>query len=285
MIMKKILITGGNGQLAYELVRLAQEKKYLFSAPTRNELDITQPLAIQQVLDHFQPDVVINAAAYTQVDQAEKEPEKAYTVNSEGAKNIAVACASHQIPLLHLSTDYVFSGQQTRPYLESDVVSPINVYGASKWQGEEAVRVYCPQHIILRVSSVFGRHGQNFVKTILRLAREKKIIRVVADQTMCPTPAKAIADALLYIMTMPQWGTYHYCSTEAVTWYDFAVAITQQAKQSIQIDPVTTADYPTAAKRPAYAVLNNSLFEKTFAIKCPDWRIGLKDVITTLSTS
>lgn len=285
--MSKILITGGHGQLAYELISLAQQHQII--APAREQLDITQQSGVQEVVDTFQPDVVINTAAYTNVDQAEQHTQQAYAVNCEGAKNLALVCASSHIPLLHISTDYVFAGNQTRPYLESDAVSPINMYGTSKWQGEEAVREHCPQHIILRVSSVFGRHGQNFVKTILRLARERELLRIVADQMMCPTPAKAIANALLHIMTMPHWGTYHYCGTEAVTWYDFTKAIISQAKKQMilslkQLNPITTAEYPTAAKRPAYSVLDGSLFEKTFALKCPDWRTGLDDVITTLST-
>jgi len=287
--MSKILITGGHGQLAYELIALAQQQKHQMMAPAREQLDITQQSGVQEIVDTFQPDVVINTAAYTKVDQAEQDIQQAYAVNCEGVKNIALVCAHNHIPLLHISTDYVFAGNQTRPYLESDTVSPINIYGKSKWQGEEAVREHCPQHIILRVSSVFGRHGQNFVKTILRLARERELLRIVADQTMCPTPAKAIANTLLRIMAMPYWGTYHYCGTEAVTWYDFTKAIIYQAKQQMvlplkQLDPITTAEYPTAAKRPAYSVLDGSLFEKTFALQCPDWRTGLDDVITALST-
>ena len=288
--MTKILITGGHGQLAYELIALALQHKHQIMAPARDQLDITQLLGVQKTIDTFQPDVVINTAAYTKVDQAEQDTQQAYAVNDEGVKNLALVCANSHIPLLHISTDYVFAGNQTRPYRESDAVSPINIYGQSKWQGEEAVREHCSQHIILRVSSVFGRHGQNFVKNLLRLARERELLRIVADQTMCPTPAKALADTLLRIMTMPQWGTYHYCGTEAVTWYDFSKSIIDQAKQQMvlslkQLDPITTAEYPTAAKRPAYSVLDGGLFEKTFALPCPDWRIGLADVIATLPTS
>ncbi|MCD6038644.1 MAG: rmlD 2 [Gammaproteobacteria bacterium] len=287
--MSKILITGGQGQLAYELVQLARQKNHLIWAPPREELDITQPLVVREALDTFQPDVVINTAAYTQVDKAEKNTQQAYAVNTQGAKNLALACEKISRPLLHLSTDYVFDGNKKSPYLETDKVAPINVYGASKWQGEEGVRQSCSRYIILRVSSVFGQQGQNFVKKILQWIREKESLYIVADQTMCPTPAQAIADTLLKIMTMPHWGTYHYCGEEAVTWYDFAKAIMEQVRPYIgggrEIHPISMADYPTEAMRPVYSVLDCTQFENVFGIIRPNWRIGLKNVITALSTS
>lgn len=286
--MTKILITGGQGQLAYELEHLATQHDVIVL--THTQLDITQHSAVQQAFDTYHPDVVINAAAYTKVDLAEQHSEQAYAVNCTGAKNIAMACTQIHIPLLHVSTDYVFDGTKSSPYLETDPVSPINTYGITKWQGEEVVREYCPQHIILRVSSVFGRHGQNFVKTILRLANERETLRIVSDQTMCPTPAYAIAETLLNIINKPQWGTYHYCGSEPVTWYDFANLIVQQAKEHTSlrvkhIEPITTADFPTAAIRPAYSVLDCTQFENNFNIKRPHWQTGLKNVITELSTS
>lgn len=286
--MIKILITGGQGQLAYELVQLANQHQVI--ALTHQQLDITNPSAVQQVFDTYQPTIVINTAAYTKVDLAEQNSEQAYAVNCTGAKNLAIACAKIPIPLFHLSTDYVFDGTKNSPYLETDSVSPINTYGMTKWQGEEAIRTHCSQHIILRVSSLFGHHGQNFVKTILRLAQEKETLRIVSDQTMCPTPAYAIAETLLKIINKPQWGTYHYCGLEPATWYDFANLIVQFAKKHIalkvkQIEPIATTDFPTAAKRPAYSVLDCTQFEKNFHIKRPHWQTGLKNVITALSTS
>jgi len=285
--MTKILITGSQGQLAYELVQLANQHQVI--ALTHQQLDIINQTAVQQAFDIYQPNIVINTAAYTQVDLAEQNSEQAYAVNCTGAKNLAIACAETHIPLLHLSTDYVFNGTKNSPYQETDPVSPINTYGLTKWQGEEAIRTHCSQHIILRVSSVFGRHGQNFVKTILRLAQEKETLRIVADQIMCPTPAYAIAETLLKTINKPQWGTYHYCGSEPATWYDFANLIVQFAKEHTQlrvkqIEPITAADFPTAAKRPAYSVLDCSQFEKNFNIKRPHWQTGLKNVITALST-
>ncbi len=286
--MSKILITGGQGQLAFELEQLAAQQHQLI-ALTHKQLDITQQSAVQQAFDMYHPDVVINTAAYTKVDLAEQNSDQANAVNCTGAKNLAIACAQAQIPLLHLSTDYVFDGTKNSPYLETDPVAPINTYGITKWQGEESIRAHCPQHIILRVSSLFGRHGQNFVKTILRLAQERETIRIVSDQTMCPTPAYAIAETLLTIINQPQWGTYHYCGSEPATWYDFANLIVQLAKEHTelrvkQIEPITTADFLTAAKRPAYSVLDCTQFEKKFNIKRPHWQTGLKNVITALST-
>lgn len=285
----KILMTGGHGQIAYEVTRMAIEKKYSIFAPSRQELDITDRDVVINTVKHFQPDIVINTAAYTKVDLAEKESEYAYAVNREGAKNIAIACSKIKCPLLHLSTDYVFDGKQTRPYLEVDPVAPLNIYGTSKWQGEEAVRTHGEQHIILRVSGVFGTQGVNFVKTILRLARDSEELRIVADQMICPTPAKAIAETLLKMLTFSKWGTYHYCSAAAVTWYDFAKHIIQHAQSCSvlrvkSIVAISSVDYPTLAQRPLYSVLNCTKLEKSAGIQCPNWEEGLKDVITTLST-
>jgi dTDP-4-dehydrorhamnose reductase len=286
----RILITGSNGQLAHDLIQLAQKQQHLLYSPTREQLDITQQAAVFHAIESFMPDVVINTAAYTQVDRAERDIQQAYAVNKEGVRNVALACAKLRCPLLHISTDYVFNGSQSHPYLETDTVSPINAYGYSKWQGEEIIRHNCQKHITLRVSSVFGVHGQNFVKTILRLAQEKEELRIVSDQIMCPTPASAIAATLLQIIHTLHWGTFHYCGSEAVSWYDFAKAIIQEARQHRalrvkQIIPITTAEFPTAAKRPAYSVLDCKQFENTFKIPRPNWRIGLTDVVAALSTA
>lgn len=286
----KVLITGGNGQVAYDLIRLAQQKKMTIMAPARDALDITQPQAVTQFFQQHQPDVVINTAAYTRVDQAETEKEQAYAVNQEGAKNLAIACADRQLPLLHVSTDYVFDGKTTRPYREEDVVSPISIYGDSKWQGEEEVRRYCDKHVIVRVSSVFGVHGMNFVKTILRLAQEKETLRIIADKISCPTPASAIAAALLKIAEKPQWGTYHFCGSAAVTWHDFSAKIIQHAQPFFkmrvrQVDAIPSKEYPTPAQRPAYSVLNCEKIKTVFGIDSPDWEKELKNVITTLSAA
>lgn len=291
----KILITGANGQLAWDLKRLANPPFYTVLAPNRVDLDITDPKAIASIIDDFKPDVVINTAAFTQVDQAESESTLSYRVNGDGAKFLAIACAKTGCMLLHLSTDYVFDGKQTRPYQETDVVAPLNVYGDSKWRGEEAVRQHCERHLILRVSSVFGVQGNNFVKTILRLATTRESLRVVADQTMCPTPAAAIAETLLLLAQrlteQAQWGTYHYCGAEPTNWFQFANAILTHARRhhwllkTQEISAISTAEYPTAAQRPLYSVLNCDKLKQTFGITCPPWQSGLYDVIDTLSSA
>jgi len=287
--MKKILITGGNGQIAYEFVRSFQAKNITLRSPAHAELDITNADAVMQVIQDYQPDVVINSAAYTRVDLAETESQQAYAVNEQGAKNLAIACAKIKCTLVHISTDYVFSGAHNTPYVETDPAQPISIYGDSKLRGEQAVQEYCDQSIILRVSGVFGVHGLNFVKTILRLAKERESLRVVADQTICPTPAKKIAEVIWQILLNPQWGIYHYCGEQITNWHAFAKVIVQTAKDANialsvkQIDAITTADYPLPAKRPPYSVLNCEKMYKIFGIIQPDWNQGVADVIAELS--
>ncbi len=275
----KILITGGNGQLAYDLKTLAQQKNYHVYAPDRYALDITEPDKVMQVITGFQPDVVINTAAYTLVDRAEEEMTSAFLVNRDGAQFVAEACQAIQALLLHVSTDYVFSGDENRPLNEQDAVAPLNLYGMSKWQGEEAVRLYCERHIILRVSAVFGLHGHNFVKTILRLAKERDYLSIVDDQITCPTSAFSIAETLLALTNAATFGTFHYCGNEAMSWYDFANKILEFGSNQTPIRPLRSADYFTLAKRPRYSVLDCQKILNTFGIKRPNWELDLQQVI------
>ena len=286
----KIFITGGNGQVAYELARLAEQKKHRVLAPPREVLDITNSTAVREAIEKFYPDVVINTAAYTKVDQAEKESELALAVNCDGVKNIAIACAAIDRPLIHVSTDYVFNGESKKPYTETDKTDPLNRYGETKLKGEEAVRESCEQHLILRVSGVFGVHGVNFVKTILRLAKEKKELRIVADQFTCPTPAVSIAETLLKLTTFSRFGTYHYCGDRAMSWYEFAVSIVEKAREFVELNvekiiPISAADYPTAAKRPSYSVLDCSKLERLTPIRRASLDKGLTDVIAALHSA
>jgi len=289
--MKKILMTGGNGQVAYDLIRVLQAKNIEYIAPSREELDITEPTLINNLLNHFKPDAVVNTAAYTRVDLAEQESALANAVNRDGAKYLAIACFKAKIPLLHLSTDYVFDGTQTIPYVESSLPKPLNVYGMSKWQGELAIQMHCEHMMILRVSSVFGIHGNNFVKTILRLAKEREVLRIVTDQTICPTPAKEIAETILKMLFHPHWGIYHYCGAETTDWHTFAKLIVENARtlhlplNVKHIEAITTAEYPLPAKRPHYSVLNCQRIADVFDIQQPDWKQGLTDVITKLSAT
>ena len=288
----RIVLTGANGQVGWEIARLARDHELL--ALDHAALDITDAGAVRRTLEESQGEVVINAAAYTAVDKAEQEPEQAFAVNRDGPQQLAAGCHSLGIPLLHLSTDYVFDGTQSRPYQEEDPVAPLGVYGRSKWEGEVAVRQIHAAHLILRVSWVFDEHGHNFVKTILRLAREREQLRVVADQYGCPTYAAAIARVLLSLAEQvatgdqrDHWGTYHYCGTPATTWYGFAQAIVDIARtyeplQVQELVPITTAEYPTPARRPANSVLDCSRLKERFGIATRPWQEGLAATLQAL---
>lgn len=285
-----ILIAGANGQVGHELrLRAGADAVAL----DRNQLDITQAGAVQEALLQWGPQVVINAAAYTAVDKAEQEPEQAFAVNGHGPMYLAQACRSRGIPLLHLSTDYVFDGKKAGPYLEGDTTSPVGIYAQSKWMGEQKIREALPRHLILRVSWVFGDHGNNFVKTILRLARERPELRVIADQHGCPTSAASIAVAILTLAKRAQhdalpWGTYHYTGTPATTWHGFATAIVEEAKRmgmiasAPPVRPLTTAEYPLPAARPANSLLDCNGSEQKLGLVRSDWRHDLRDVLHTL---
>jgi dTDP-4-dehydrorhamnose reductase len=288
----KMVLTGANGQVGWEMTRLARDHELL--ALDHAALDITDARAVQRTLEESQAEVVINAAAYTAVDKAEQEPAQALAVNRDGPRHLAAACHSLGIPLLHLSTDYVFDGTQSRPYREEDPVAPAGVYGRSKWEGEEAVRQTHTAHLILRVSWVFGEHGHNFVKAILRLARERQQLRVVVDQYGCPTCAADIARVLLALAEQvatgeqrDRWGTYHYCGTPATTWHGSAQAIVDTARtyeslRVLEVVPITTAEYPTLARRPANSVLDCSRLKERFGIAARPWQEGLAATLQAL---
>lgn len=282
----KILVTGATGQLGWELTHT--KTPHTIIGLSRAQLDITQAAQINKIIAEQKPDVVINTAAYTAVDKAEQEMKIAFDINEKGAVNLARSCAEKNIPLIHLSTNYVFSGQQQCPYREEDPTDPINVYGKSKLAGENAIRKLWDKHIILRVSGVFGVHGNNFVKTMLRLASERELLRVVADQTICPTATSDIAHTLFVIAEKnTHWGTYHFCSNEPTTWHHFTEAIIHQAKQYQllkikEIQAITTAEFPTPAKRPAYSVLDCSKLQKQFSITPRSWRAGLNEMLKVL---
>lgn len=289
----RVLIIGARGQVGHELVRQAPPAFELIALGS-HELDISSAAQVNQAVAEYQPALIINAAAYTAVDQAETDTERAYAVNRDACLHLAHAAQQTNIPLLHISTDYVFSGQAAQPYCESVLCQPQSIYGASKLAGEQAIAQHCPQHIILRTSWVFGIDGNNFVKTMLRLAQTRTELSVVDDQHGNPTSARSIAMALWRIVNLYQtnpsqpWGTYHYSGTPSCTWYEFATEIFAQALQlgliaaQPSLNPITTADYPTAAKRPAYSVLDNQLFSEKFGINPLDWRQELSAVLLSL---
>lgn len=284
-----ILVIGSNGQVGWELIRRGLEMGIRMKPMDLPDIDITD---LNSVMKNISADtnLIINAAAYTAVDKAESEPALAFAVNQAGPDNLAVACTDRDIPLIHLSTDYVFDGTQKTPYKESDPVAPLGVYGKSKFEGEVAVRSRLSKHFILRTAWLCGLHGHNFVKTMLRLSQERETIRVVNDQHGCPTFAFDIAEAIFKIAVRAMagenlpWGTYHYCGYGPTTWYDFTKEILHLARayrtlKTHTIEPIPTEAYPTPAKRPKYSALDCSLIKERLGIMNKPWQEGLKKCV------
>jgi len=264
----------------------------------RAECDIADADAVERSLKDRGLDLIVNAAAYTAVDLAEREAARAHAVNALGPANLAAFCARQYIPLIHISTDYVFDGTQAVPYRESDPIAPLGVYGETKAKGEKNVRSLWPHHVIIRTSWLYSAAGNNFVKTMLRLGREKTILKVVDDQHGCPTSAADLADAVWHVISVirskdrPRWGTYHFCNQGETTWYGLAQAVFERARtysdhplQVRQVIPITTSEYPTPARRPAYSVLNCDLIQTTFAMTIRDWQAALQDTLGELCGS
>ena len=288
----KLLVTGANGQVGRELVKQGKQEVVGLG---REALDITNRAAVRRAVEQHAPDVVVNAAAYTAVDRAEDEPERAHSVNCDGPAHLAEACADTGIPLVHISTDYVFDGERGSPYTERDAVNPLGVYGQSKWAGEEAVRKHLDRHVILRTSWVFGAYGANFVRTMLRLMRERDVVRVVDDQWGNPTAAADIAHAILQVARQIEqrdevrWGTFHFAGQPAATWHGFAEAILEEARRhgSVRVEsvePIPTSAYSTAAPRPADSRLDCSRFAEIWGTEAPPWRPALRAVVSSLAT-
>ena len=284
--MTTILLTGADGQIGSELVAQLQGKAELFAA-SRQTLDITDRAAVFQAACVCRPQIIINAAAYTAVDKAESEPKLARTVNVDGTRHLAQAAHEIGAAFLHLSTDYVFDGKGSAPYRETDPAAPVSVYGQTKRDGELVALAACPRTLVLRTAWVFGRHGGNFVKTMLRLARERNTLNIVADQFGAPTAASDIAAALVRITEHiaahkpTEYGVYHYSGSPCVSWYDFAVQIFQAAVQQgvlaeiPQLNAIAAADYPAPAKRPANSCLDCGKIQAAFGIAPSDWQAAL----------
>lgn len=286
--MRPILVIGAGGQLGRELMLRRDAVLRPIVGFCHGELDIRDRDGVRRAVTDTAPALVINAAAYTQVDKAESECQAAFAVNRDGAANLATACAEAAIPLLHVSTDYVFDGRKEGPYVESDPVAPLSVYGASKLAGEEAVRGRLEQHVILRTAWVFGAHGANFVKTVARLAGERTELSVVDDQRGGPTPAGSIAEALLAVANAiragsARWGTYHFCGAPATSRCGFARAIVDAAGpylgRRIVVRPIATAEQALPARRPANSALDCGKIAATFGIASPDWRASLPAIL------
>ena len=286
----KILLTGINGQLGHELQHALAPLGEVIGVG-RTTMDLTQPDQILRVIDAVQPDLIVNPAAYTAVDRAETETELAYAINAIAPQTIAQAAQRLQVPFIHVSTDYVFDGQKNTPYTEVDLPNPLGAYGRTKMAGEEGVRQNCDHALILRTAWVYSAYGKgNFVKTMLRLGSQREEIRVVADQVGTPTWARDIAEAIAAIAPIkPEPGTtYHFTNSGVASWYDFAVAIFEEAEaigfplKVQQVIPITTSEYPTPAKRPAYSVLANQKITAVLGTYPPHWRTSLRRMLSQL---
>jgi dTDP-4-dehydrorhamnose reductase len=293
----KILVTGGNGQVGWELKRQGSKSAHKVVVLDRQGLDISSADDITRVFAEVKPDLLINAAAYTAVDKAETESELAFSINRDAVESLARACKKQAIPLFHISTDYVFDGSKDKPYNESDPVAPLGVYGQSKLEGEQAVEKILDQYVILRTAWVFGVHGHNFVKTILRVGRERDTLNVVNDQFGGPTSAAGIAAALLSLADQYNtegelaWGIYHYSGAPFTSWHGFATEIIKLASKHglidhpVTVNPIPTEQYPTPAARPKNSRLSCALLEQTFGIQADDWQKALAAIVRSLANS
>lgn len=295
-----LLVTGASGQLGQCLADQLREQGIAHTLLSRQDADINDTVVLEKIIADKGVTAIINAAAYTAVDKAESEPELAKRINEDGPAALAKLCSRFDIPLLHVSTDYVFDGNQETPYLETDQTGPTGVYGQTKLDGELAVQRHCPKHIILRTAWVFSEYGNNFMKTMLRLAKERDTLAVVADQFGCPTYAGDIAKALVHIATQvhtaeqnksgtqAHYGVYHYAGNEAVNWHGFATAIIEEAhKQGVlksipTVNAIATEAYPTPAKRPAYSVLNTEKIGQDYGVSASNWRAACKKLTACL---
>ncbi|WP_313252260.1 dTDP-4-dehydrorhamnose reductase [Stenotrophomonas sp.] len=294
-----VLVFGGNGQVGQELLRalrgvdevVATTRSGVLPDGSGCELaDFAQPERLTALLDRIRPDVVINAAAYTAVDRAEQEPEAAFAANAQAPGVIAAWCAVHDVPMVHYSTDYVFDGEGTAPYREDEPTAPLGVYGTSKRDGEEAVCSAGGRHLIFRTAWVYASHGGNFLRTMLRVGAERDALRVVADQIGTPTSAALIAEVTVKALQHPGGlsGTWHLTASGQTSWHGFAEAIFAEALTAglmakvPTVEAISSAEYPTPAKRPSWSVLDNHKLQHDFDIVLPPWQDGLRKVIAEL---
>ena len=289
----KVLITGAGGQVGKEIMQIKKNFDIQLIGLKHNELDVTDSVSILKALNTHLPDLLINAAAYTDVEKAESEMELAYDVNRLGAKKIAEICFDRRIPLIHLSTDYVFDGKKKQPYTEWDTENPINTYGRSKFEGEVAIRSILNKHLILRTRWVFGVYGKNFVKTMLRLQKNGDPLQLISDTYGCPSGAADIAMVIMrlaYIINKNKgikWGTYHYCGDHSTNWYSFAKEIFEEVSKVTgqpipKILPISAKYYSPALQRPVNTALNCEKIEETFNIKPCHWKKGVNEVVNSL---
>jgi dTDP-4-dehydrorhamnose reductase len=285
--MTTVLVTGSNGQLGSCIKDV--ERKYdnlNFIYTDYQELDICDLNQVQAFFkSNPQIDYCINCAAYTAVDKAETVVDKAFEINVIGAKNLALACNSHNLVLIHISTDFVFDGLKTQPYDENDKTNPLSVYGDTKLKGEIEIKRILEKHFIIRTSWLYSEHGNNFMKTMLRISKEKQELSIVSDQIGTPTYAGDLAQLIFNIIKTESkdYGIYHYSNLGEISWFDFAKAIFEESKINIKLLPINTKDYPTPAERPMYSVLDKSKIIRNFNIEIPKWRDSLKNALKNLA--
>ena len=296
MITKTLLVTGSNGQLGKEMAALSSlYTAYNFIFVTKEELPIDDTQAVEDFFKQYKIDFLVNCAAYTAVDKAEIETEKAYNINGYAVGNLAKICKKHQVSFIHISTDYVFDGTGIEPYQENFAVNPANVYGASKLKGEELALQNNPETIIIRTSWVYSSFGNNFVKTMLRLMGERESINVVADQYGCPTYAADLANAIMQIVNkieqtdvvlqtaLPFATIFNYSNKGEINWHQFATAIKELSGSNCIVNAIPSSQYPTPAKRPQYSVMDTNKIEQTFNIVIPEWKDSLKKCLHLIS--
>ncbi len=283
----KILVTGRHGQLAQSLAERGGDTVQLAGRP---ELDLAIPGSARAAIIASQPSLVVNAAAFTAVDLAETEEAQAHRINADAAGEVAAAAAALGVPIIHISTDYVFNGNATAPIAERADPAPINTYGRTKLAGEGAVRAEAPDHLIIRTSWLISPFGRNFVRTMADLGRRRPALSVVADQHGNPTSALDLADAILLVARRMENGdrtglgqTYHLAGSGVASWFDLAVAVQQEAKTGATVTPIASADWPTPAARPAYSALDSGKFARDFGHLMPDWRQSLGPVVARLT--
>lgn len=285
-----ILVTGKQGQLGWELTQLADAyHQFEFVFLDRTALDLSDNQSIQKCIEQYQPAYFINCAAYTAVDKAEAEQALAYQINAAAPGAIAEACRKQGATLITISTDYVFNGRGTKPYTVDEATEPVNYYGYSKQVGEQLALTNNPATIIIRTSWVYSSHGNNFVKTMMRLMKDRDTLNVVADQVGSPTYAHDLAAAILQVIDQlekgnKQYGIFHYSNTGVTNWSEFAKEIAQQASLSCGVNGITTAEYPTPAKRPAYSVMDTNKITETYGIVMRDWKEALHECILKLQS-
>jgi dTDP-4-dehydrorhamnose reductase len=280
-----ILVTGSNGQLGKELQELAHVyPEYRFVFASREDLKLHHFGLVENFFVGLEPQYCINCAAYTAVDRAESEQDMAMLVNGEAVGNLAAVCKKFNTKLIHISTDYVFDGESETPYQPDDPTGPISIYGISKLKGEELCVQENPDAIIIRTAWVYSEFGNNFVKTMMRLMKERTEIKVVDDQIGAPTYAADLAKAILDIIDSGKWvsGIYHYSNKGKISWYDFAIAIKEMIGSSCVVHPIPTTDYPTPAKRPKFSLLDTSKITSTLGIQIPEWRESLQQCVKRL---